>query len=64
MPGDFGHYGSGLEGYVHYMEEAGKPGKRGGGSGGGPGGGGGGTSVIISLIVLIIVIILFNIGRQ
>jgi hypothetical protein len=39
MQDDFGHFGKGLDGYAHYMEEADGSGKGGGGRGPGSFGG-------------------------
>ncbi len=57
MPDDFGFYGKGIDGYVHYNQAVDESFKKGGG-GGGPrrSGAGSGKGILIAISVIIIIL--------
>lgn len=59
MNDDYGYFGRGLTGYVHYTEAL-KDIHGGGGGGGGKGSGGGWTRVFLILLILNVLYILFG----
>lgn len=52
MPNDYGVYGNGIDGYVHYTQAVNEANKRGGGGGKPPAGSGCLTSVIQAFTVI------------
>lgn len=59
MPKDYGPYGKGLDGYVHYMQAFNEEEKRGGGGGKKPPGGGGCLGSVIMVLGIIGGVLLF-----
>lgn len=53
MSDDYGYFGKGITGYVHYNEAV----KRNSGGGGGGGGGGCSTTVLVLVILMILYVV-------
>jgi hypothetical protein len=63
MPKDFGFYGKGIDGYVHYKQSYEEINKNGGGGGGSPGNGGKGKWGLVILAALVLLWILNSIFK-
>jgi hypothetical protein len=62
MSDDYGFYGKGLDGYVHYTQSVDEisKGNRGGGGGKQPSGNGRGSPIVVIAIIILIIYIIYR----